>query len=116
MLTPSNALSYEKQKGGNESNNFTWSGILLKNFATKFNGVPVPEHSAYVELEHPSKKYIVKKSSVCWLLRRNSSRMSSDRLARVQQTGKYSKKIYQRKNKVSKNAPKRGLCAKKNID
>lgn len=117
MLPPLSELdSSEKQKEESAFFNFTWSGVLLKNFASKFNDVSVPEHSAYVELEHPKKKIIVKKSSLCWLLRRDTSRLSSDRLARVQQTGKYSKKVYQRNDKISRCTSNRRPCAKKNIN
>lgn len=63
----------------------TWRGLLLKNFAEKFSDRTVDQNSPYVELSGSNKRIIVKKTSLCWLLKRDSSKMSSDRLLRVQQ-------------------------------
>lgn len=56
----------------------------LTNYAYKFDGKILDETSPYVEL--PSigfNRFIVKKTSLCWLLRRDFARISTDRLERV---------------------------------
>lgn len=60
--------------------------LKLKNFAEKFGDIAVPEKSPYVErIFHKTKRYIVKKTSLCWLLRTDSEKLSSDRRLRVKQ-------------------------------
>lgn len=53
--------------------------IDLKNFAHKFIGQAVPETSPYVEMRKGSERYIVKKTSLCWSLRPDPEKLSSDR-------------------------------------
>lgn len=60
--------------------------IDLKNFADKFIDKEVDANSPYVELYHDketNRRMIVKKTSLCWLLRSDNKRLSSDRLQRV---------------------------------
>lgn len=56
----------------------------LRNHAKKFIGKKVPETSSFVEIYNDSKRrMIVKKSSLCWLLRTDHGKLSSDRIYRV---------------------------------
>lgn len=58
--------------------------IELTNFADKFHGCNITENSKYVELNNENKKrMVVKKTSLCWLLRKDYQKLSSDRLRRV---------------------------------
>lgn len=58
--------------------------VDLSNYADKFHGKVVPENSPYVELQAiNSKRQIVKKTSILWLLRPEQQKLSSDRLIRV---------------------------------
>lgn len=66
--------------------------LLLKsgsysNYAQKFRDVSIEETCPYVEINsstaNENKRIVVKKSFLCWLLRTNSPKLSSDRLARV---------------------------------
>lgn len=61
-----------------------FDGIALKNFSATKNCVD--ENSPFLELffDNHSKRIVVKKSSFCWLLRKDWHRLSSDRLRRVQ--------------------------------
>lgn len=55
--------------------------ICLKNFATKFVNEPVDDRSTYVEIPSSNaRRMIVKKTSLCWLLRDDQTKLSSDRL------------------------------------
>lgn len=58
--------------------------IQLKNFADKFKLRVVTPESSYVEIINSRKRMVVKKTSLCWLLRRDYVKLSSDRLKRVQ--------------------------------
>lgn len=62
------------------------TNILLKNFVDNFDDEEEIEMtSAYVEIpcNDATKRLIVKKTSLCWLLRSNYVKLSSDRLERV---------------------------------
>lgn len=60
------------------------NAVQLKNYDTKFENQNVPETSSYVEVfTNTKKRLIVKKTSLCWLLRKDQSKLSSDRLLRV---------------------------------
>lgn len=78
--------------------------IQLKNYAKNFAGEKIEETSSYVELfSDENIRIVVKKSSLCWLLRKDYTRISSDRLVRVQMsTSKKHKKniIHEKKNRV----------------
>lgn len=67
--------------------------ILLKNFSGKFVGENVSETSQYVEVPlNLQKRIIIKKTSLCWILRNDYQKLSSDRLLRVQSKTKLKKK------------------------
>lgn len=73
----------------------------LKNYAKNFGDMEIEETSIYSEIyNEPTKRLIVKKSSLVWLLRKRHSRISSDRLIRVRstfsKTPKMRKKTYQK--------------------
>lgn len=57
--------------------------LALKNFATALGDEQVPEDSIYVEVFIGQVRKIVKKSSLVWLLRKDATKLSSDRLQRV---------------------------------
>lgn len=61
-----------------------FDGLTLKNFSLNKNCID--ENSSFVELkfDNNTKRVVVKKTSLCWLLRKDWQRMSSDRLRRVQ--------------------------------
>lgn len=62
-----------------------FDGLTLKKISAK---KCIDENSSFVELkfENNTKRIVIKKSSFCWLLRKDWQRMSSDRLRRVQFT------------------------------
>lgn len=93
----------------------------LKNFSEKFGNEEVPDNSPYAEIKCGApKRYIVKKTSLCWLLRTDCAKLSSDRTIRVKQpmnlpiqnTGKFTKRSKARnlkpifKPKIKKNLEK----------
>lgn len=56
----------------------------LKNFAKDFIEKDISEISSFVEIYNDGiKRLVVKKSSICWLLRSDSGKLSSDRIFRV---------------------------------
>lgn len=77
------------------------TNLTLKNYADQFEGETISELSPYVELPRTKiKRQIVRKASLCWLLRRDYSRISSDRLERVKSSSKKSIKIRTKNAKV----------------
>lgn len=75
--------------------------IQLKNYASKFEGEKVRQTSPFVELFDLNKtgnRFICKKTSFCWLLRCDYTKLSSDRLQRVK-TGCGRSKKHKRKIK-----------------
>lgn len=82
------------------------NGICLKNFAEK---TKIEENSPFVELhfENQTNRTVVKKTSLCWLLRKDWQKVSNDRLRRVQCSNKIvkistrykSKKKFNKRNK-----------------
>lgn len=60
-----------------------FKNIALKNYAEK-KYAPITETSPYLEFHFNSKRIVVKKTSFCWLLRNDVTKMSNDRLLRVQ--------------------------------
>lgn len=80
--------------------------VLLKNFANKFATKEVSDKSSYVEIHGGNKRLVVKKTSLCWLLNRESVKLSSDRLERV-------KNSYLRKNVNPKNVTRKTKIARK---
>lgn len=66
--------------------------INLKNVAHKFNGNDIDENSGFVEVfKNIHKRIVVKKTSLCWLLRGDYARLSSDRLERVKENARKKK-------------------------
>lgn len=63
--------------------------INLQNFAAKFIGIDIPEKSQYVRIDHEnSNDLVLKKTSLCWLLRPDYKKLSSDRVVRVKTSTK----------------------------
>lgn len=75
----------------NRFKNINLNNIALKNYADKQN---ISESSPYVEIPNSNKKTVVRKTSLCWLLRSECVKLSSDRLLRVMT---YNKKVYKAK-------------------
>lgn len=63
----------------------------LKNFSDKFKGHAIPENSPYVRIFIDEKEFVLKKTSLCWLLRTEYTKLSSDRLMRVRATAQQPK-------------------------
>lgn len=59
------------------------STIRLKNYAEKFKLKKVNDSSSFTEIPNSKRRIIVKKSSLCWLLREEVPKLSSDRKERV---------------------------------
>lgn len=57
--------------------------VRLKNYAEKFESKSVEISSTFTEIPNAKKRIIVKKSSLCWLLREDMPKLSSDRQERV---------------------------------
>lgn len=58
--------------------------LALKDFSEKFPNQPIDETSVYVEVKLSGlKRRVVKKRSLCWLLRKDNQKLSSDRIIRV---------------------------------
>lgn len=57
--------------------------VCLRNYSDNFENKSVCESSPYTEVSGGSKRLIIKKTSLCWLLRQNEGKLSSDRLKRV---------------------------------
>lgn len=74
--------------------------LTLKNYASNFID-EIPEISPYVEVYNDGeKRVVVKKSSLCWLLREDPGKLSSDRIERVK--GIMSHKTNKKKKQVVK--------------
>lgn len=76
------------------------SAATLKNFVHKFMGIDeIPENSSYVEIyNNGNRRMIVKKSSLCWLLRDDPGKLSSDRIFRVRGVTMHEKKEKLKRN------------------
>lgn len=79
----------------------------LKNFAELFGDEPLDETSQYTEIygSDSSKRIIVKKMSLCWLLRKEEKKLSSDRLLRVRNTPLANKQGDRHKNNKIRHFP-----------
>lgn len=64
----------------------------LKNFANKFDENGVDISSPFVDIPNEDRRVIIKKTSLCWLLRKTTPKLSSDRLERVKFNGGIIKK------------------------
>lgn len=67
---------------------YLFANLSLKNYASKFENKLLDETSSYVEIPFVDckNKFIVLKTSLCWLLSKGGNKLSSDRLLRVRQT------------------------------
>lgn len=80
------------------------NAIGLKNFCHKFDAEIVPEDLPYVEIQcKQMEKCVIKKTSLCWLLRTDFDKLSSDRLLRVQTETRPTRQKNIRKKKIVKN-------------
>lgn len=89
----------KKYPSSDERNNILLQlhGTLLKNFSEKFENKVIDETSPYTEIFRvEGKRLVVKKTSICWLLRRDWQKISADRLQRVQasESGKPKKNLH----------------------
>lgn len=82
-------------------------GICLKNVEEK---TKIEENSPFVELHFKNQTHrtVVKKTSLCWLLRKDWQKVSNDRLRRVQCSSKIVK-ISQYKSKLKLNKKRKCL-------
>lgn len=81
--------------------------IQLKDYTGKYKRKNIGERSPYVEMQNTDgKRILVKKTSLCWLLREESQKLSSDRLQRVKYsiTKKSNKSYILRKNPNKRHA------------
>lgn len=76
-------------------------GSKLHNFANKFELCELDETSPYVEIPNEFDRRIIKKTSLCWLLRSDCRRLSSDRLIRVQYSVNSKKRMKRKTNNNS---------------
>lgn len=72
--------------------------LSLKNYASKLEGKPINETSHYVEIGNNKKRIVVRKTSLCWFLRKECDKCSSDRRFRVMS----SRKAKKNKSKTAK--------------
>lgn len=71
--------------------------IELRDYSRKVGNMVLSNTSQYVELYSLKKRMVVKKTSLCWFLRTDTYKLSSDRLQRVK-TKFISKKKSSRRN------------------
>lgn len=76
--------------------------VSLKNYSDAFKNKEVSECSIYTEVFGGSKRIIIKKTSLCWLLRKNEGKLSSDRLKRVQASARYHSNYGKKNRKTNK--------------
>lgn len=66
--------------------------LNFKDFSDKFEGKKIPEDSMYVRVTcDNNKEFVIKKTSLCWLLREEQVKLSSDRLVRVKTSEQHNK-------------------------
>lgn len=85
--------------------------VHLKNYADQFDDdEPIDELSPYTEVFDAEKRIILKKQSLVWLLRKNGTKLSSDRLQRVKckRTDKQRAKKHKKRQKKIKR--KKNIC------
>lgn len=92
--------------------------LCLKNYADKFKDQIVNETSSFIEIPYCKKRFVVRKTSLCWLFRTESNKLSSDRLLRVRGPVNAERKNARKKFKplkihsVINTLPKRKICKK----
>lgn len=78
--------------------------VDLRDFSKYLTNKTIDETSPYVQLQCLTKKMIVKKTSLCWFLREDTYKLSSDRLIRVKSRIDSKKRTTRRiKKTVTKN-------------
>lgn len=88
------------------------SVTTLKNYAKNFSEKNISETSSFVEIYNNGKRrMVVKKSSLCWLFRGDSGKLSSDRILRVR--GATSKSLVSSNKQKSKEKIRRPVQRKK---
>lgn len=107
-----------KKKHGNKTNSSQllrtmrlpkFKNTSLKNYSAHLKNAPVDEKGPYVEVYNSNgKRIVVKKTSLCWALRKDAPKLSSDRLERVKCT---SNKLTKMKSKANM-----GQNSKKNFN
>lgn len=80
----------------------TFHNLELKDYSKKLKGKQFSETSPFVKISCAIKRVIVKKSSLCWLLRTEEHKLSSDRLKRVKTKCNISTKRAIRKCRIIK--------------
>lgn len=85
-----------------------FDSLNLRDFSSEFEGKDIPETSSYVEVSCTRKKMVVQKISLCWFLRDDVQKLSSDRLKRVKAKCNPKKKVTQKPINIKCN-PKSGL-------
>lgn len=82
------------------------SNIKLKDYSGKLKSIDIDDVSPYVEiLRYDGTRTIIKKMSLCWLLRQDCQKLSSDRLLRVRHTTR-KQRLQAGRNPKQKNKPK----------
>lgn len=90
----------------------------LKNYADKFADKQILENSPFVEVYAygKEKRVIVKKSSLCWLLREDPGKLSSDRIYRVRGISTIKRKKNSEANGCFKDTENNSSSKNKTID
>lgn len=80
---------------------YLFANLSLKNYASKFENKMLDEKSSYVEIPFVKckGKFIVLKTSLCWVLSKGGIKLSSDRLLRVKQSGALKNKAKTKKKR-----------------
>lgn len=73
--------------------------LELRDYSIELKNKVILETSPYVQVDCVNKTMIVKKSSLCWLLRSDTHKLSSDRLNRVKSKYNSQKKSIRKPNK-----------------
>lgn len=76
--------------------------IQLKDYTGKLNRTHIDERSSYAEIRSATgKKMLVRKTSLCWLLRKETRKVSNDRLLRVRNHSNKQSSISRKQNKTT---------------
>lgn len=76
--------------------------VSLKNFASKHENQTIDEKSPKIEVNNGQRQIIVKKTSLCWLLRKDPGKLSSDRLERVKNLKEIEKRKKSKPKKIKR--------------
>lgn len=97
----------DKQKYVDKKNMVQLQSVSLINHAYKFKNKSVISTSPYTEIFGTKNRFIVRKTSLTWLHRANSTKLSSDRLIRVQNSHV---PVLKKQKKKLKQAANHSLC------